>query len=189
MRGWIIVCIAVLAIQTVAHASPPRATNKNEKKAAFSFADRKYFHRYTINDQHEYTPAGQDNLDAWTDMVTVHYYRQAKDGEGLALAANSVLGNYKASKAKIIRTDSVPRTKEKQAEHLVVAIFGDPGFIEVAFARFRMHNGVGTAVIYSHRVYGKKIGDEMSAWLEKNGPMTEKSLMKWDEMPKVPPSR
>jgi len=32
--------------------------------AALSFANTPYFHRYTINDQHEYTPAGQENLKA-----------------------------------------------------------------------------------------------------------------------------
>jgi len=80
-------------------------------------------------------------------------------------------------------------TKEKPAEHLVVVIFGRPDFIEVAFARFRMHDGVGTAVIYSHRIYGKKLGNEMSAWLAKNGPTMEKTLMKWDTMPKPPASK
>jgi hypothetical protein len=44
----------------------------------------------------------------------------------------------------------------------------------------------GTAVIYSHRVYGKKVGNEMSAWLEKSGSATEKSLMAWDDWPKPP---
>ena len=44
--------------------------------------------------------------------------------------------------------------------------------------------GIGTAVIYSHRTYGKEAGTEMSAWLEKHGPRTERTLMKWDAMPK-----
>ena len=44
-------------------------------------------------------------------------------------------------------------------------------------------------MIYSHRIYGEKVGDEMSEWLEKNGPTTEKNLMKWDAMPKPPASK
>jgi hypothetical protein len=83
----------------------------------------------------------------------------------------------------VVKTDSVPRTADRPAEHLIVVIFGRPEFIEVAFARFRMHEGVGSAAIYSHRIYGKKVGDEMSAWLQKNGPATENNLMKWDAMP------
>lgn len=157
--------------------------------ADFSFADLKYFHRFTRNDQHEYTPTGQENLTAWKDMVTIHYYRLAKDGEALAATANTVLQNYKAAKGMVVKTDSVPRTKDKPAEHLVVVIFGRPEFIEVAFARFRMHEGIGASVIYSHRIYGRNIGNEMSAWLEKNGPNTEKTLMQWDAMPKPPTSK
>jgi hypothetical protein len=158
-------------------------------KAAFSLADVNYFHRFTKDDQHEYTPDGQEDLKAWKDMVTVHYYRKAKDEEALAATANAVLENYKAAKAKVLRTDSVPKTKGKEAEHLIVAVFGQPEFIEVAFARFRMHEGVGTAVIYSHRIYGKKIGGEMSKWLNNNGSDTEETLMKWDAMPKPPASK
>ena len=161
-------------------------TEDKEKAADFTLAEVKYFHRFTNDDQHEYTPDGQEDLKAWTDMVTINYYRKAKDGEALAATAEAVLGKYKANKGRIVRTDSVPRTNDKPAEHLIVAIFGRPEFLEITFARFKMHQGVGSAMIYSHRVYGKTVGNEMSAWLEKNGPATEKNLMKWDAMPKPP---
>jgi hypothetical protein len=183
-------CFALIIGQTILSSdSSAQDTDKKKKAADFSLADTKYFHRFTKDDQHEYTPDGQEDLKRWTDMVTIHYYRKAKDGDALATTANAVLENYKANKALVVKTDSVPKTKDKPAEHLVVVIFGRPEFIEVAFARFRMHEGVGTAVIYSHRIYGKKIGNEMSAWLEKNGPETEKNLMKWDAMPKPPSSK
>jgi hypothetical protein len=155
-----------------------------DKVAAFSLADVKYFHRFTKDDQHEYTPAGQEDLNKWTDMVTLHLYRNANDGDGLASTANAVLENYKANKAIVVKTTSIPRTRERPAEHLIVVIFGRPEFIEVAFSRFRMHEGLGSAVIYSHRIYGKTVGNAMSAWLDKNGPTTEGNLMKWDAMPK-----
>ncbi len=151
--------------------------------AAFSFSDVKYFHRFTQGEQHEYTPDGQADLQAWTDLVTINFYRKAKDGAALAATANAVLETYKTHGAAVVKTSSVPRTKSKPAEHLIVVTFGRPEFIEVAFARFRMHGGAGSAVIYSHRVYGKKAEPEMRAWLAKNGPVTEKNLMMWDAMP------
>lgn len=179
-------CLAIFFAQNAVSGFLSQSFAQTGKPADFSFAEVKYFHRFTQNDQHEYTPDGQTNLKAWTDMVTINLYRQARDGEALADTANAVLENYKASKALVVKTDSVPRTRDKPAEHLIVVIFARPEFIEVAFARFRMHDGVGSALIYSHRIYGKKIGNEMSAWLEKNGAATEKSLMKWDAMPKFP---
>jgi hypothetical protein len=177
---------ALLFAQDVASGFLPQAADNKAKAAAFSFAGVKYFHRFTKDDQHEYTPDGQEDLKAWTDMVTILFYRNAKDGEALAATANAVLENYKANKAIVVKTDSVPKTRDKPAEHLIAVIFGRPEFIEVAFSRFRMHDGVGSAVVYSHRIYGKKVGDEMSAWLKQNGPTTERNLMNWDAMPKPP---
>ena len=182
-------CFAMLLMQNVVSGFLPQAADKKEKVAAFSLADLKYFHRFTKDDQHEYTPDGQEDLNAWTDMVTIQFYRKAKDGEALAATANAVLENYKANKALIVKTYSVPRSKDKPAEHLIVAIFGRPEFIEVAFSRLRMHEGVGNAVIYSHRIYGQNVGSEMSAWLEKKGPTSEGNLMKWDAMPKLPSAK
>ena len=179
-------CFALFFAQNAVNGLLFQRTDKKEKPAAFSLAGVEYFHRFTKDDQHEYTPDGQEDLKAWTDMVTMHLYRKAKDGEALAATANAVLENYKANKALVVKTDSVPRTRGKPAEHLIVVLFPRPEFIEVAFARFRMHEGVGTAVIYSHRVYGKKAGDEMSAWLKKNGPATEKNLMSWSAMASLP---
>ena len=185
----VLACVAQIFAQICVNASFSQDADKKAKPDAFSLAEVKYFHRFTKDDQHEYTPDGQDDLKAWKDMVTINYYPKAKDGEALAATAEAVLRNYKANKARIFRTDSVPRTKDKPAEHLIVAIFGRAEFFEVTFARFKIHDGVGTAVIYSHRVYGEKVGDEMSEWLEKNGPTTEKNLMKWDAMPKPPASK
>jgi hypothetical protein len=182
-------CFALFLAQNVLGGYLPRAAEKGEPVAAFSFADVKYFHRYTKDDQHEYTPSSQEDLNAWTDMVTLRLYRKAKDGEGLAATASAVLENYKANQALVVKTDSVPRTKDKPAEHLMVVIFGRPDFIEVAFARFRMYEGIGSAVIYSHRIYGKKVGDDMSSWLKKNGPALETDLMKWDAMPQLPSAK
>jgi len=176
-------CLVVLLTQNVLSEPLPQAKDGKAKVEAFSFASVKYFHRFTKDDQHEYTPEGQEDLNAWADMVTIHLYRKAKDGEALAAMANAVLENYKANRGMVVKTDSVPRTTNKPAEHLIVVVFARPEFTEAAFARFRMLNSVGSAVIYSHRIYGNKAGDEMSAWLKKEGPTTERTLMEWNAMP------
>ena len=177
-------CFVIFVLQILVNGSLPQAADKDSKVPAFSFANAGYFHRFTQDDQHEYTPAGQEDLNAWTDMVTLLFYPKAKSAEALAATANAVLENYKASKAMVVKTASVPAAPNRPAEHLIVVIFGRPEFIEIAFSRFRMRDGVGSAVVYSHRMYGKKIGDAMNAWLEKNGPSTEMNLMKWDAVPK-----
>jgi hypothetical protein len=177
--------LATLFLQHGAVGSSAIIDVAQNKTPAFTFADVQYFHRFTEKDQHEYTPAGQEDLKAWTEMVTLLVYRNVRDGDGLASTANNVLETYKANRAVVVKTNSVPRTKDKPAEHLIVVIFGRPEFLEAAFSRFRMYNGVGSAVVFSHRIYGKAVGDKMQEWLAKNGPAIEATLMKWDSMPKL----
>lgn len=152
-------------------------------EADFVFRGTDYFHRWSQGNQHEFTPEGQEDLEKWADMVTVNAYPDVDDGDSLAAAANAVLENYKSSQAKVLRTDSVPRTSDRPAEHLIAAVFGRPEFIEAAFARFQLVDGKGYSFVYSHRIYGKKSGDPMSAWLSANGPEVEKALMEWKFSP------
>ena len=163
---------SMLVQQTMFAATPA--------KPAFSFKNTDYFHRWSQNTQHEFTPAKQEDLKAWTDMVTINIYADAKDGDALAARANSTLENYKGAKAIVLNTRSVPRTADQPAEHFIAVAFGQPTFIEIAFARFKMVDGAGCSAVYSHRIYGEKTGDAMSGWLRANGPDTEKALMQWD---------
>lgn len=152
-------------------------------KAAFVFRGENYFHRWSKNDQHEFTPEKQEDLERWSDMMTVNGYPTVKDGDGLAATANAVLENYKKHEAKVLKTSSVPRTADRPAEHLIAVVFGRPKFIEVAFARFKLVDGNGFSFVYSHRIYGEKVGDQMSAWLGANGEAVEKALMEWSSPP------
>lgn len=176
----IFVSLAV-ALSTV-HAEESRAAGSQQERA-FVFRDVGYFHRWSKNDQHEFTPEKQEDLDKWSDMITVNAYPDVGDGERLAATANAVLENYKSHQAKVLKTRSVPRTADRPAEHLIAVVFTRPHFIEVAFARFKLVDGKGCSFVYSHRVYGEKIGDQMSAWLSANGEEIEKALMEWSSMP------
>lgn len=64
-----------------------------------------------------------------------------------------MLGNY-PKHGKFVRTNSKPCTNQQPAEHLVVAVLGNPAFLEAAFARLVLVDQVGMVVVYSHRVYG-----------------------------------
>lgn len=177
-----IVCglFVALGAITLAVAAPPKAETR---PVVLTFAGTEYVHRWSKDDQHEFTPYLQEDLRRWTDMITVNYIRGVKDGDGLAASANAVFENYKKNQAIVVKTDSVPRTPEKAAEYLIVVIFPQPEFIETVFARFKLHEGLGSATIYSRREYGKNAGDRMSAWLQKNGPAVEKTLLAWDQIP------
>ena len=152
-------------------------------KPAFVFKSVDYFHRWSEKDQHEFTPDKQEDLKKWSEMMTVNLYRDLHDGDHLATIANAVLENYKSHRAMVLKTNSIPRTPERPAEHFVAVVFPQHDFIEVAFARFKLVDGMGCSCVFSHRIYGEKVGDQMSAWLNANAPATEKALMEWNSMP------
>jgi hypothetical protein len=145
------------------------------------FNKREYQYRWSESGKYEFTPSGQENLDTWTDMVIINVYPKINDGDGLAELANRMLWTYEHFHAtgKILRTNSIPRTKDKPAEHFIAAILGAEGqpFLECATARIVLLNGVGLGIIASHRSYGKQAAPLLNKWIIENGASTEKALM------------
>jgi len=173
----VVIFLVVLSAATLRSAEDSSAP-------AFAFQDVKYFHRWSQNQQHEFTPAKQEDLDHWSDMITINGYPSVGDADKLAEAANGVLENYRNNQGKILRTNSVPATDEHPAEHFIAVLFTRPGFSEAAFARFKLVDGKGHSFVYSHRFYGDKAAEEMGEWLKDSGEETEKALMAW-----APPRR
>jgi hypothetical protein len=180
--GFVRLTVVSLLLSSALHAEDTN-TAASRAQPAFALNGVGYFHRWSKNGQHEFTPAGQEDLKKWTEMVTVNVYPDAHEGENLAAKANAVVENYKSHQAKILKTNSIPRTPDRPAEHLIVAVFGRPNFIEAAFARFKLIDGTGCSLVYSHRIYGDKIGDKMSEWLKANGSEAEKALLQWTAPP------
>ncbi|MEY2562767.1 MAG: hypothetical protein QOH88_960 [Verrucomicrobiota bacterium] len=174
--------VFLLVVAGCAFGAEEEGTNRTAKPA-FTFQGVDYFHRWSKGTQHEFTPEGQEDTEKWTDMITVNDYPDVEDGDSLATTANAVLENYKNAKAKVIKTNSVPRTPSRPAEHFIVVLFNRPAFAEVAFARFKLLDGKGHSYVCSHRAYGEKAGEQASAWLSANGSKIEKALMGWTSMP------
>lgn len=182
LLSWEIIPLPAAVKKTNAGAATASAEKAAPKLASFKFHGAEYVHRWSQDNQHEFTPHGQEDLRKWTDMITLHRYPDAVDGDGLAATANAVLENYKKHEAIVVTVSSVPRTAEKPAEHLITVMLGSREFLEAVFVRFKLSGGAGTATIYSHRIYGPA-GKPMSAWLEKNGAAVEKALMSWENIP------
>jgi hypothetical protein len=151
-----------------------------EKPSAFTFQHVDYFHRSSSGNQHEFTPARQEDLDHWTEMITINGYPGVDNGDKMAGAANTVLGNYRSHGGKILKTSSVPATEKRPAEHFIAVLFTRPGFAEAAFARFKLVDGEGHSFVFSHRLYGEKAAEEMGVWIKANGDKTEKALLDWN---------
>lgn len=143
-----------------------------------------YEHRWSRNGQHEYTPAGQEDLERWRDMLSLVVRSDVADGEGLAAVANGLLEDYRKSGA-IVRTDSRPATPGQPAEHLIVALLGGGPLVEAAFARLLLHDGTGVIVVRSRRAYGGEAATEAGAWLREHGMANERALWDWGPLPPI----
>ena len=161
-------------------ASAASTLTSKDDRSAFAFQKMDYFHRWSQGTQHEFTPAKQEDLDHWTDMITINVYPAVDNGDKLAGAANAVLENYRSHQGKILKTSSVPATDEQPAEHFIAVRFNQPDFVEVAFARFKLVEDKGHSFVYSHRVYGDEAVEEMNAWTTANGEKTEGALLDWN---------
>ena len=153
--------------------------------AGISFAGVEYFYRWTNNVLFEFTPRGQSDLDHWTDMVSITVYRNATDANGLLNVATTVLGTNKQNHGVVLSTNSTTETPTKPVEYYIGVVLGTSNLLEAVFQRFVLIEGVGYGMIYSHRIYGQKVGDQMSPWIKENGPSTEKALMGYDPIPTV----
>lgn len=180
--GRTLFAMAYIFIAFVASIASAQPASSGPVAMAFVFRSIEYEHRWSKGGQNEFTPNSETDLTSWNDMITLNVHETVSTGEQLADVANKVLGNYQRN-GKILRTDSKPRTTDGLAEHLVIAVLGAPTFLEAAFARFVLVDGVGTVVVYSHRVYGKAAGPAMSDWLKANGLQVESALMAWNPVP------
>lgn len=153
------------------------------KPMTLGFGGVEYVHRWSQKGQNEFTPPAQPDLKKWRDMVTVNIHDKVNNSDQLAALANGVLGNYQRA-GKIVRTDSKPRTPQREAEHLIVAVLAAEGVMEAAFARVMLVEGKGVIVVYSHRAYGKDVAS-LGPWLESKGEATETTLMAWNKLPRL----
>jgi hypothetical protein len=175
-------CVLVLASPLAQAQKSGGAPGANA--ISLNFRGVEYVHRWSKNGQNEFTPNGEIDLARWQNMITVNVHEAVGNGDQLADLANRVLANYQ-SNGKIIRTDSKPRTPQQPAEHVIVAVLGQPAFLEAAFARLVLVDDKGFVVVYSHRIYDQNAGPAMSDWLRANGPATENALMSWTGLPSV----
>jgi hypothetical protein len=170
---------AAIAQQTAATAAPAAAPT-------FRFQGQTYQHRWSKNGQHEFTPAGQEDLSRWKEMITLNVHDEVHDSEQLAALANAVLGNYQRM-GQILFTDSRPMTLDMPAEHMMAAQLQQGDQQETAYARVALVDGTGMVVVYSKRSTrmppaqeAQAVGQALIGWQDIPAPATLRALPESD---------
>lgn len=149
----------------------------------FTFDGTAYFHRWSKEDQHDFTPQEQLKLSDWSDMVSLFRYPGLKSHADLDALANAVIANYTRSGAKILKSGSTAGEPGKPLEFYMTAQLPQRDYQAAVFARFRLADGIGTGVIYVHRIYGESANGLLELWLKQHGTAKRKALKSWQADP------
>ena len=146
-----------------------------------------YLFRWTNGRLFEFTPEGQEDLDKWTEMVSVLVLRDVNSPEKLADFASILLERYKARHG-LLRTNTVPATAQNPAQHFVAGLLLANGIAECVFNRILLMHDIGYNFVYSHRNYGsdmKQTVDQTASWAKANGASIENAVMTFDALPEA----
>lgn len=151
---------------------------------SIEFEGARFFHRWSQKDQHEFTPAGQEDLGRWQQMITLREGPDIDTAEALMQWGSSVAGSYERI-GTIIRTQFYPATDERGPECLIVGAFVQDAFAEAAFARIVLVDDGAVLFVYSSRTYGADATEQIQQWLIDHGAATERAVMAWTAFPSV----
>ncbi|MCZ8181875.1 MAG: hypothetical protein O9322_02810 [Beijerinckiaceae bacterium] len=171
---------ALPTASALAQAIPPGVPGR------LTFDGRTFLFRFAKNGLHEFTPEPETDLHGFTNMLTVNVLKTVTDPEALARMANGVVARSQQL-GRIMKTASKPAKPGSPAEHLIVAVLGQPKFLEAAFTRVFLLGGCGFAMVYSYRIYQEKAGPAMAEWLNANGNRLEANLVKWNDFALIEP--
>lgn len=173
LTGFLALCVAFGAF---AQSSSAQAG------ATLVFQGTEYQHRWSKQGRHEFTPKGQDNLEQWRNMLTINVQSSVTNAEQLARVADNTLSLYEEH-GYVLNAESQPQATNNLLDHFVAGVFVQPTFVEAAFTRFTLREGVGVVIDYSQRFYGEDAQDELLAWVEAKGKQVEEGLMSWHGLP------
>lgn len=167
-------------------ADKPSASVTDNGKVVM-FLGKEYFLRSTKDGQYVFTPGGQEDLQRWTDMITLRYFPEITEGKSLAAKTIEWWDYCHTTRDHIFEINFVPRIDEMpspdNALYVICTLRNKPynDYDEFEFTALRIVEGVGAVSTYSHREYraGLVSLEQNFAWMKKNKPVNE-AWFGWD---------
>lgn len=183
-------CALLSSSGAAAVISPQKAGSTelvNENAKAVIFEGIKYHLRTHQDGKYVFTPSGQENLERWTDRITLTYDAKVTDGKSLAEKAIAWWQTNRSAAAHVLDINYVPRLDQmparKDALYITRTILARPenDYDEFAFTTIRIVEGVGATARYSHREYrtGASSMERNTAWVRTNESLGERWFV-WD---------
>jgi hypothetical protein len=153
---------------------------KSPETARVTFRGAEYLLRSSHGNGYDFTPRGQEDLSAFTDMLELNLYPGAHDQEALATITSRVQAIAQGAKATVLRTISVPASGQQPGEHFLAAVMPTPHGADFDAIHFVLVDNQGVGVFYTHRSYGESAAGAANAWATKNAADVEQQLKQFD---------
>jgi hypothetical protein len=175
---------AALAATATPHAPTGLAVatpnSQSPATAKVTFRGTEYLLRSLDGKTYEFTPPGQEDLSAFTDMLALNLFPTAHDQEALDTITSRTLAIAQGAKATILRTISVSASGNQPGEHFFAAVVPTPHDVDFDATRFVLVDKQVVGVYYTHRSYGQSAAATASAWGTKNAADVEQQLLHFD---------
>jgi hypothetical protein len=175
---------ATLAAAATPHAPTGLAVatpnSQSPATAKVTFRGTEYLLRSLDGKTYEFTPPGQEDLSAFTDMLALNLFPTAHDQEALDTITSRTLAIAQGAKATILRTISVSASGQQPGEHFFAAVVPTPHDVDFDATRFVLVDKQVVGVYYTHRSYGQSAAATASAWATKNVADVEQQLLHFD---------
>jgi hypothetical protein len=165
------------------------AIGGEEDKEPFSitFNQESYFLRFSDPkaNMYEFTPAGQEDLSKWTDMLTINIHPKVNNLKKLKRLKDRISKNYRAYGGIDLRVIAKPLEgkPETYSRYLILVIFVREDFVEFVQSRLELIDGKATHIIYGQRIYGPLAAFQIDSWRKEVGPKTLYQLLIFDDIP------
>lgn len=153
-----VAALALSAFAVLAHAAPPPTLE----------AGGTVYHLRWTGDGGlaEYTPDGQEDLERYSDMISLAPTPAELRPDDMAAYARAMADQVRAGDGDLLSQDCVPDAADHVAECTMFVAYAQPAYTEFAFTRLVAVGADNVAcLVLSHREYGATSRAQAQAWL------------------------
>ncbi len=148
--------------------------------AKVTFRGTEYLLRSSQGNTYDFTPAEQEDLSTFTDMLELNLYSGAHDQEALTTITGRVRAIAQGAKATILPTNAASTSGQQPGDHFFAAVLPTPHGVDFDAIHFVLVDKQAYGVFYTHRSYGESAAGKTSEWVTKNAAEVEQQLLQFD---------
>jgi hypothetical protein len=148
--------------------------------ARVMFRGTEYLLRPFDGKTYDFTPQGQEDLSAFTDMLSLKLYPTAHDQQALATITSRTQAVAQGANATVLPTISGSASGQQPGAHFLAVVLPTPHGVDFDAIRFVLVDQQVVGVFYTHRSQGQSAAGTTSAWVAKNAADVERQLLQFD---------